>query len=89
MAKVEIYRLKKGGLQEVVVTCHLEGNEAICEGDTSLVERLNQDGLLDKSIKPPEKVYPRHGKRFLDILKEHFSSGYLIASEIQNSEPHL
>ena|SRR3989344_888453 len=86
MVRVEIYRLKEGGSQEIIATCYLEENTAICEGDTKFIERLAREGILDRSVKPPEKIYPTDGRRFLEALKNHFNSGYLTASSLLDSE---
>lgn len=82
MSRVEIYKLKSGGLQEVIAECRLEGDQAVCSGDEKFVERLSRDGILDKSTQPPTKVFPSNGRRFLESLKGHFNSGYLVASEV-------
>ena len=82
MPRVEIYRLRKGGSQEVIAKCDLVENQAVCRGATKFVERLNKQGILDKSTKPPTKVFPSDGRRFLECLKDHFNSGYLVASDL-------
>lgn len=81
MARVEIYRLKKGGFQEVVATCHLEDTGlVVCEGDSRFVQRLIKFGILDRTVKPAVKVLPTGGRRFLEALKNNFKSGYLVSS---------
>lgn len=86
MIQVEIYRLKKGGAQEVIAVCHLDGNTAICKGSAKFVERMNRDGIIDRSVIPPEKVFPSDGRRFLEALENHFNSGHLTASFVQNGD---
>lgn len=87
MSRVEVYRLKKGGEQEIVAEFSLEGNQAVGKGNERFVKRLEAEGILDKSTKPPTKVYPSDGPRFLDSLKSHFTSGYFTASEVIEDKP--
>lgn len=86
MARVEIYRLKKGGTQEIYAICNLVDDTVICEGNTEFVERMKKAGILDRSVKPPEQVLPSDGKRFLEVLKTYFDSGYLVASDVLNGD---
>ena len=85
MARVEIYRLKKGGLQDIYAICTLVDEKAVCEGNKRFVNRLNTQGILDRSVRPAQKVFPSEGRRFLEVLKDHFNSGYLVASEVENT----
>lgn len=79
--QVEIYKLKSKGRQEVVASCSLEDDVVVCVGDKKFVERL-REGILDRSIEPPQKIFPSDGRRFLELLKDYFKSGYLVASDI-------
>lgn len=89
MARVEIYRLRRGGLQDTIATCRLrDDGVVVCEGDPRIVRRLTESGILDRTVKPPERVFPQGGRRFLKALNSHFKSGYLTASEILNSDPN-
>jgi len=87
MSRVEIYRLKKGGVQEVVAEFSLVDNKAVGKGNEQFVKRLETEGVLDKAAKPPAKVFPTDGSRFLQSLKSHFNSGYLTASEVIEDAP--
>ena len=82
MSKVEIYRLKKGGAQEVMAEFSLVGEQAVGKGNGRFIKRLETQGVLDKTTKPPTKVYPTEGHRFLESLKSNFKSGYFTASEV-------
>lgn len=77
--KVEIYKLNSDGSQSVIVTCTLEGEKAVCNGDSKTIWYLNQ-GIDDPETS--DLLYPKDGTRFLTILKSHFKNGYLMASEI-------
>lgn len=85
--KVEIYRLRKGGSQKVVATCNLVEDKVVCEGEGRIVESLNTEGILDKSTKPPRRIFPKDGVIFLRSLPANFKSGYLVASDIFEDTP--
>jgi len=80
--KVEIYRLKKGKTQEIIATCSLIGEKVVFEGNEKFISRLNRVGILDKSTKPPRKIFPADGVIFLRGLRDTFKSGYLVASDL-------
>ncbi len=82
MSRVEIFRLNHGGVQDVIAEFRLVGDEAIGQGNEKFVQRLKKEGVLDKTVKPPVKVYPNEGSRFLNLLQSQFNSGYLIASSV-------
>lgn len=85
MSKVEIYQLQKDGSQKVILTCKLVEDKVICDGDEQLADYLNKKGVTDFSVKPPQQIFPHHGRKFLEQLRMNFSSGYLNASEVIES----
>lgn len=80
--KVEIYRLKEGGSQEIIATCNLVDEKVVCQGDEKFIGLLSREGILDRNTKPPRKIFPRDGVIFLRGLLDNFKSGYLVASDV-------
>lgn len=80
MSKVEILRLKGDGSQEIAAkgVLRVDGRVEL-EGDEKLVRQLETRGVLDTSVKPPKRVYPTDGERFIRALEGAFKSGYLTA----------
>lgn len=83
MKFVEIYKLQNDGSQRVVMVCTLTEKGAVCGGDAVFVENVTHEGVLDHTTNPPERLYPKDGLRFLEVLKFTFKSGYLNASEVK------
>lgn len=83
MKFVEIYKIQNDGLQRVAAVCRLIGPTVICEGEKTLVENLERDGIWDDSKVPPQKLFPKDGISFLARLQFVFTSGYLNASELK------
>ena len=83
MQFVEIYKLKNDGSQEVIVTCELAENKAVCKGDKAMIQSLEKEGIRDFSASEPKKLFPKDSLRFLEQLKYNFKSGYLMASDIK------
>lgn len=85
MSQIEIYRLKNDGTQEVLATGKLIGNNHLeLQGDSIFVEQLTKNGVLDRSVRPPVRVFPDEGARFIKALKQDLHSGYITVYE--NSE---
>lgn len=83
MKKVEIYKLNNDGTQTVIAVCRLDTDGIVkCEGDRDLIAHLEKAGIADYSANYPHTLYPKDGNAFLTNLKNHFSSGYLNASDI-------
>ena len=83
MKIVEIYKLQNDGSQKIVITCRLEIDKVICEGDRQFVDNLMSKGIFDYSQDSKKKIYPKDGLLFLEQLKYNFKSGYLNASDIK------
>lgn len=77
--RVEIYNLNSDGTQSVVATCTLAGDNVTCTGDKTILSYISR-GVGD--METGGLLYPKDGARFLSALKNHFKSGYLLASEI-------
>lgn len=86
MKFVEIYKIQNDGTQRVAAVCKLIGETVICEGEKPLVDNLERDGIWDDTKNPPQKIFPKEGISFLERLHFVFTSGYLNASEVKESE---
>ena len=84
MSQIEIFRLKDDGSQEVLATGTLSENNMVhFEGDERFIKQLTTNGVLDKSVHPPVKIFPNEGARFIEILKKNLHSGYITVYEKQ------
>lgn len=83
MKFVEIYKTQNDGSQRVAAVCRLVSDIVICEGEKTLVENLELNGIWDDSKIPPQKLFPKDGDSFLERLRFVFTSGYLNASEVK------
>lgn len=87
MPKVDIYRLDNSGEQKIVVTCWLEKDSVVLEGENKiLIENLRNNGIKDYSSDTGARLFPEDGLVFLENLEHHYKSGYLNASEVSNKE---
>ena len=83
MTKVDIYKLEKGGTQNVVATCFLQENGTVeIVGDKNIKESLCLDGIRSYEAGLPKTLYPKDGKVFLSQLRFNFKSGYLSATAV-------
>lgn len=83
MPKVNIYKLKNDGNQEIVVTAVLDGDKINFSGDELFIKNLQTKGILDYKENTNKKLYPKDGKIFLENLKYNFNSGYFNATDIE------
>ncbi len=81
MRKISVYNLQDTGKQVILVTYILVGDSMVFEGDPSFIEHLDKNGVLDKKSKT--KLFPKDGDKFLDALKQNFTSPYLTAVELK------
>ncbi|MDO8496794.1 MAG: hypothetical protein Q7S43_05085 [bacterium] len=91
MKFVQIYKLQNDGDQKVIVTCKLIDSGVVCDGDSIFIKNLEEDGIRDYSNKElvADKLFPKDGIKFLENLKFAFKSGYLVATDIQESDSNL
>ncbi len=88
MKYVKIYKLQKDGSQSEVVTCGLIGDQIVCNGEASIVTNLEQEGIWDyraDNSNMRRRLFPKDGLQFLENLADAFNSGYLMATDIQES----
>jgi hypothetical protein len=87
MKQVKIYKLRDNGDQDVIATYKLLGLDVVFEGDETFINNVNRNGIRDYAIKDSTaiKLFPKDGIRFLENLKFAFQSGYLVASDIEES----
>ena len=86
MKFVKIYKLENNGEQKVIVTCSLTDDGVICEGDKVFIQNLEKGGISDYSNEAlGANLFPKDGIKFLENLKFAFKSGYLVATDIQES----
>jgi len=86
MQFVEIYKLQNNGDQKVIATCKLAEEGIVCEGEPLFIENLEKEGILDYSQPQARiKLFPKDGIKFLENLKYALKSGYLSATDVQNS----
>jgi|SRR3989344_2097338 len=85
---VELYELNSKAKQEKIATFVMRedfpGNVSI-EGnhDHPVVVAIKGEGVFDYKYAKPNKLFPWDGMVFLENLKYHFRSGYLLATDIQ------
>ena len=87
MKFVQIYKLQNNGDQKVIATCKFVDSGVICDGDPIFIKNLEKDGIRDYSSQDlgASKLFPKDGIKFLENLKFAFKSGYLVATDIQES----
>jgi len=85
MQFVEVYKLNSDGSQRVIAVCRLVEGGAVCEGEEIFVKNLGKEGIFDYSSSKSPKIFPKDGLRFLEQLKFNFKSGYLNASDVEES----
>lgn len=87
MKFVQIYKLQNNGDQKIIAICRLTDLGVIFDGDPIFIKNLEKGGIRDYSNEDPEagKLFPKDGIRFLENLKFAFKSGYLVATDIQES----
>lgn len=84
MQFVEIFKLKDDGSQEILATCRLSKDRVLCEGNEVFIKNIEQEGIVDYSQSPNQKIFFKNGIKFLEQLQYNFKSGYLNASKVKN-----
>ncbi|HEY4474506.1 MAG TPA: hypothetical protein VJC06_01115 [Candidatus Paceibacterota bacterium] len=84
---VELFELDRDANQKKIATFRLTEESGIVEidGDHShrIVEDIKGEGIFDYKYARPGKLYPNDGMKFLENLKYHFRSGYLLATDVE------
>lgn len=85
---VELYELDNNANQKKIATFKLTeggGHTVEIEGDREhpVIESVRGEGIFDYKYARPGKLYPYDGMSFLENLKYHFRSGYLLATDVE------
>ncbi len=85
---VELFQLDRDANQKKIATFKLldgESSMVEVEGDQEhpVVEDIKGEGIFDYKYARPGKLYPHDGMNFLENLKYHFRSGYLLATDVK------
>ncbi len=85
---VELFQLDRDAKQKKIATFKLpeeEGAIVKVEGDRQhpVIESVCGEGIFDYKYARPGRLYPYDGMSFLENLKYHFRSGYLLATGVQ------
>lgn len=85
---VELFELDRNANQKKIATFKLlegEGGTVEIEGghDHPVVEGIQGEGIFDYKYARPGKLYLHDGINFLENLKYHFRSGYLLATDVK------
>lgn len=85
---VELFELGHDASQKKIATFKLmEEENRIVEinGDSHhpVIESICREGIFDYKYTRPGKLYPHDGMSFLENLKYHFRSGYLLATDVK------
>lgn len=85
---VELYELDYDANQKKIATFKLlDGESGVVEIDGEhnhyVLEGIKGEGIFDYKYARPGKLYPNDGMKFLENLKYHFRSGYLLATDVE------
>ena len=85
---VDLFELDHDANQKKIATFKLlegEGGKVEIEGEHNhpVVEGICGAGIFDYKYARPGKLYPYDGMNFLENLKYHFRSGYLLATDVK------
>lgn len=85
---VELYELDHDANQKKIATFRLleEGGgivEIDGDHDHRVIFSIKNEGIFDYKYARPGKLYPYDGIKFLENLKYHFRSGYLLATDVE------
>lgn len=84
---VELFELDRDAQQKKICTFKLleEGSIVEIDGDSHhpIIFAINGEGIFDYKYARPGKLYPYDGMSFLENLKYHFRSGYLLATDVK------
>ena len=84
---VELFELDRDAQQKKIATFRLleEGSVVEVDGDHDhpIIEGIKGEGIFDYKYARPGKLYLNDGMNFLENLKYHFRSGYLLATDVK------
>lgn len=81
MKYIILYTLRADGVYGESARCELRNEEVVCSGDGPLVENLERYGVGVMG-NDTETIFPKDGLRFLEAAHKHFTSEYLMTSDI-------
>lgn len=79
--RIKICKIDKKGETKLLCRIYSVKGKLFFEGDEILINNLKNEGILDKSVRPPRLVYPKDGEVFLKALLSSLNSPYLFAVE--------
>ena len=87
---MELYELDRDANQKKIATFKLlegEGGVVEIDGDHEhrVILSIKGEGIFDYKYARPGKLYPHDGINFLENLKYHFRSGYLLATDVKKN----
>ncbi|HEY4474717.1 MAG TPA: hypothetical protein VJC06_02240 [Candidatus Paceibacterota bacterium] len=84
---VELFELDQNANQKKIATFKLSEESGVVEidGDHShrVIADIKREGIFDYKYARPRKLYPYDRMNFLENLKYHFRSGYLLATDVK------
>ena len=85
---VELFELDRDAQQKKIAIFKLaeEGGGIVeIDGDHnhSVITNIKGEGIFDYKYARPGKLYPYDGMNFLENLRYHFRSGYLLATDVK------
>ena len=87
---VELFELDQNAQQKKIATFKLleqESSVVEIEGDHDhpVIEDIRGEGIFDYKYARPGKLHLYDGMNFLENLKYHFRSGYLLATDVKET----
>ena len=84
---VELFELDSNANQKKIATFKLSEENGVVEieGEANhwVIVSIQGEGIFDYKYSRPGKLYPHDGISFLENLKYHFRSGYLLATDVK------
>jgi len=84
---VELYELDNNAHQNKIATFRLTEESGVVEIDGdhehAIIKDIQWEGIFDYKYARPGKLYLYDGMKFLENLKYHFRSGYLLATDVE------
>jgi len=84
---VELFELDQNANQKKIATFKLSDESDVVQidgdHDHRVIVNIKGEGIFDYKYARPRKLYPYDGMNFLENLKYHFRSGYLLATDVK------